>query len=135
MELIKIKHKFEVNKINELIPDFLHDMSLEYNFVIAGGMITSIFNNSEVNDIDIYLTKKEDLLPFVYELKSNATIVSVTDKSLLVNHSGKLINLILFDLPYIVANLLVHLYEAKIENLVYSFQISQFQKGYYLEIY
>lgn len=77
------------------MPSVLAEMSEEYPIYIAGGAVTSVYTNSEINDFDVYLKNEEDIFPFMFELCSVATIISVTDKSVLVNHSGSLINVIL----------------------------------------
>jgi hypothetical protein len=90
VEYLKRKMKF-------VIPEVLLEMAHEYPFYIAGGAVTSVYTNSEINDFDVYLKNKEDIFPFMYEICNVAYIISVTDKSVLLNHSGHLINIILMD--------------------------------------
>lgn len=86
----------EKRRLLDACPDYIIDLAKDYHIIIAGGMITSIFCNREISDIDIYLTNKKDVFPFITELLDNSTLISVTDKSIVVNHSGVLINVVLF---------------------------------------
>lgn len=94
---VMVTNDYLSKRLDNMIPDVLQDMYEDFPFFIAGGAITSLFTNSEVNDLDLYLRDKDSLLEFAYELQNIATIVSVTDKSILVQHSGQLINVILMD--------------------------------------
>jgi len=89
----------EKNKLKQLIPDFLYDLVEDHqNLHIAGGAITSVFTNSDIHDLDIYFTSKIGYTEILTSVLLNSTIVSVTNKSILVNHSGQLLNFILFDI-------------------------------------
>ena len=54
---------FEIEKlkIKQLLGTDVYDMLKETKCVLAGGAITSLFCNREINDFDIYLTSKESL--------------------------------------------------------------------------
>ena len=86
----------EAATIKNSIPDLLTDLAEDYDIVIAGGMVTSVFTKTPVNDIDLYIMKKEHIIPLLLEIMSNATIVSATTKSALFQHNGQFINLIYF---------------------------------------
>jgi molybdopterin-binding protein len=92
-----MKNKFLSGKIKSHIPEMLYEMAEKYPMWIAGGSITSIVTNSEVNDLDIYLKKGSNIFAFAYELQCVSQLVSVTDKSVLVQHSGQMLNVILLD--------------------------------------
>jgi hypothetical protein len=99
-ELEKFTPDFSVEKriLEAKIPDYLLDLSEDYNIVIAGGAITSIFSNQPINDWDLYFTgdNNKDYLNFIVELLSQAIIVSVTDRSMMLKHKEHLINVIYF---------------------------------------
>jgi len=54
---------FEVEKakIKQMIGSDLYDLFKDTKCILAGGAITSLFTNKEVNDFDIYFTSKEGL--------------------------------------------------------------------------
>ena len=68
-----------------------------YDAFIAGGAITSMFTNSEVNDFDVYFSSNSEMVEFLEELDGSYTIMSHTDKATLLVHSGSMIQLIHFD--------------------------------------
>ena len=54
---------FEIEKlkIKQLLGTDVYDMFKETKCVLAGGAITSLFTNKEINDFDVYFTSKESL--------------------------------------------------------------------------
>lgn len=54
---------FEVEKakIKQMLGNDVYDMLKETKCVLAGGAITSLFTNKEINDFDVYFTSKESL--------------------------------------------------------------------------
>lgn len=72
-------------------------MLKSYHVIIAGGCITSLFTNKEVNDVDVYFKSKKDLSDFLYgEMQSN-WVISHTDKALLFKYDNKKIQAIYFN--------------------------------------
>lgn len=57
--------KSEFNKIKKLMSDDTWDALSAYDCIIAGGAITSVYTNREVNDIDVYFRCAEDFVGFV----------------------------------------------------------------------
>lgn len=53
--------EIEKAKIKQAIGTDVYDMLKENKCVLAGGAITSLFTNKEINDFDIYFTSKESL--------------------------------------------------------------------------
>lgn len=49
------------NKLFQVLGDTLVQALRKSNAIIAGGTITSIFSNAEINDFDIYFRSKEDM--------------------------------------------------------------------------
>lgn len=88
---------FEQRLYNEL-PSQYRDMIQHYDCWLAGGAILSLVVGSEINDFDLYFKTKYDAFEFYEEL--NGTLISVTDKSIVVkrHNNGKtyIFNLIIF---------------------------------------
>jgi hypothetical protein len=84
-------------KIKKLVPKYLMELSEDYDLFIAGGAITSICTNREVNDFDVYIKRGCDLFSLLKDICCNSTILSATSKSLFVCHSGININFIFLD--------------------------------------
>ena len=51
----------EKQKIKQIVGSDLYDLFKDTKCILAGGAITSIFTNKDVNDLDIYFTSKEGL--------------------------------------------------------------------------
>lgn len=87
--MIEGKYRYQESKVKQLFPESLLEefKPNEKSFFLAGGAITSIFTNKEVNDLDIYPKTKMayfKLLDFMY---NRATILSCTEKSVYGMHS------------------------------------------------
>ena len=54
-------YTFEKAKIKQMLGNDVYDMLKETKCVLAGGAITSLFTNREINDFDLYFTSKESL--------------------------------------------------------------------------
>lgn len=54
-------YTFEKAKIKQMLGNDIYDMLKETKCVLAGGAITSLFTNREINDFDLYFTSKESL--------------------------------------------------------------------------
>lgn len=72
----------------------LPDLFEQYDVIVAGGAITSMFTGNEVNDIDIYFRDKESFSKFFLEVVSGRvgyfSIAHHTDKSILfTDHDNK----------------------------------------------
>ena len=68
-----------------------------YGAFIAGGAITSLFTNSDINDFDVYFESERELVEFLHELNGGFTVVSHTDKATLLIRDTSKIQLIRFD--------------------------------------
>ena len=68
-------YEFEKIKLKKYLGDTVYQMLKKYDCIIAGGSILSIFNNTEINDIDIYFRNKEDLASFLYNEMSDKWII------------------------------------------------------------
>lgn len=81
MEEIK-KYEYEKKKFSNYLGG-LYDYLKSYNAIVAGGSITSIFSNREINDVDVYFRNKEDLYGFLCEVGKDKFILAKTEKALL----------------------------------------------------
>lgn len=91
-------YEFEKRKLKAYIGDNLYTDLKEYNCFIAGGTITSLFCNKDINDIDVYFRSKKDLAEFMYNnIEYGKWILAKTDKALLVKYGNIEVQLIWFD--------------------------------------
>ncbi len=58
----------ELRKLKKGFPSALWDALGEHGCIIAGGAITSVFTNTEINDYDIYFRSKEDFTKIFQEI-------------------------------------------------------------------
>lgn len=78
-------YQFEKNKLYNHIGQYLVNKFKEHKCMIAGGTITSLFTNSEFNDIDVYFRDEKSIIKFVEECwEDNDWINCLTNKSVLV---------------------------------------------------
>lgn len=61
-------YEFEKNKLKAHLGDNLYSTLKDYNCIIAGGMITSLFCNREINDVDVYFRNTKDLRDFILNM-------------------------------------------------------------------
>jgi len=59
------QYKSEIKKLQNLVSDSVWEILKECNAIIAGGAITSVFCNREVNDVDVYLRNEDDFALFI----------------------------------------------------------------------
>lgn len=90
--------KFEKNKLYNILGDGLIDLLTKYNCYIAGGTITSLFTNSEVNDFDIYFRDEESCVKFIEDVweEGDGYVQIVTNKSVLLKMDSGDVQLIHF---------------------------------------
>lgn len=92
--------EFEKNKLKAFLGKELYSDFKNYNCIVAGGTITSLFCNREINDIDVYFRSKKDIKDFILEVVRDGCemwIVARTKKSLSLKSGDKLIQLICFN--------------------------------------
>jgi hypothetical protein len=118
---------YEKKQLLKYIPDFITEIfeEDEKSFFIAGGAITSIFTEKEVNDIDIYPKTMEALIKLIGSLYRNSTIFSCTDKSIFLNHSGYNLNIIYME-EYKSAEQIFDLFDFTIVMGAYDFDSEEF---------
>ena len=71
-------------------------MLKRYHVIVAGGCITSLFTNKEINDVDMYFKSKKDLSDFLYEEMQANWVIAHTDKAILFKYDNKKIQAIYF---------------------------------------
>lgn len=99
-EPVGVKYPTEEKKLSRYLSDY-KDLFKISNAIIAGGSITSLFTNTEINDIDVYFRNKEDLSRFLCGAFSKECgwlqLMHMTDRSVLLSdHSGLKIQLIVY---------------------------------------
>lgn len=77
---------FEKKKLHNYLGEALYNALKTYNVIIAGGTITSLFTNSDINDIDIYFRSKSDLSNFLLEEMNGKWVIAKTDKAFLFKY-------------------------------------------------
>ena len=93
-----MNYEFEKKKLKAYLGKDIYQALKENQCIIAGGMITSLFCNREINDVDVYFRDSESLEVFLTEnIKNNQWILSKTDKALLVNWNKLKVQFIYFD--------------------------------------
>lgn len=93
-----IDTQFEKNKLYSLLGQDLVDLLKQNKAYVAGGTITSLFSNREINDIDIYFRDEESAINFLVDVwEENKYIVSHTKKATLMLYDDVEIQLIHFN--------------------------------------
>lgn len=92
------QYEFEKRKLYNYLGEELVDLLRSNRCILAGGAITSIFNNRDINDVDIYFRSLESLEELLEDIwGSSKWIVSQTDKALLMKYNELLVQLIYFN--------------------------------------
>lgn len=63
-------------------------MMRAYHIIVAGGAITSIFTNSDINDVDMYFRSKRDLSDFLCNEMDSNWVIAHTDKAFLFKQNN-----------------------------------------------
>ena len=93
-----MNYEFEKKKLKAYLGKDIYESLKAYDCIVAGGMITSLFCNTDINDVDVYFRSMEDLDGFLKEcVRNNKWILSKTDKALLINWHGVKVQLIYFN--------------------------------------
>lgn len=98
-----MKYVNELRKLKKLVNNDVWEMFKRHNVIIAGGAITSVFCNREVNDIDVYFRTPEDYLKFVHDIfqgeyQFRLVVTNVTNRSVLLvdRYTGQHVQLIVY---------------------------------------
>ena len=90
------EYEFEREKLKKYLGTQVYNMLKHYHTIVAGGSITSLFCNREINDIDMYFRSKKDLSDFLYNEMNGNWVISHTDKAILFKYNGIKIQAIYF---------------------------------------
>lgn len=91
-----MKGNYEQNKLKEYLGNSLYSTLKKYNCYIAGGFIRSLFTNNDINDVDIYFRKKEDLRNFLINEMDNKHMLFKTEKAITFRVDSKDVQCIYF---------------------------------------
>lgn len=72
---------FEKNKLKAYLGDDIYNSLKKSKAIIAGGMISSLFTNKEINDVDVYFRDYNSLYLFADQTLSENHVVSHTHKA------------------------------------------------------
>jgi hypothetical protein len=93
-----MSYQFEKNKLYNILGERLVSLLKMHKCYVAGGTITSLFCNREINDVDIYFRSKESLVQFLCDVwESRKYILSHTKKATLLNYDDLDIQLVHFN--------------------------------------
>lgn len=74
--------QFEKNKLYAYLGKELVELLKKYKVIVAGGTITSLLSNKDINDIDVYFRNEESIIDFVSEIWGDSHwVVSHTKKA------------------------------------------------------
>jgi hypothetical protein len=104
---------FEKNKLKSILGDSLYKDLKRFELIVAGGTITSLFTNNEINDIDVYGRCNEDVVGFMTEV--------VEDGSWIVSHTHKATQFSYNSLP---VQLIHYQYFNRVEDIFDSFDFT-----------
>lgn len=81
---------FEKNKLYAYLSKDMVEIFKKYKVYVAGGTITSLFSNREINDIDVYFPNEKSLINFLREMDEDGVwFVSHTKKATLFKYTFK----------------------------------------------
>lgn len=93
-----MSYEFEQKKLLHYIGSDLAELLFHHNAYIAGGTITSLFCNRDINDIDIYFRDEQSLVNFLYDIWDDGRhVVAHTKKATLIRYGDLDIQLVHFD--------------------------------------
>lgn len=88
-------YEYETKALKEYLGGLYYVLK-RYKVFLAGGAITSLFTNKEINDLDIYFRSKEELSDFLYEEMRGNWVVAHTAKAFLFKYQNLKVQAIYF---------------------------------------
>lgn len=67
MQDSQVDTRYEKNKLYDYLGKELVERFKKYKVIVAGGLITSLFTGSEINDVDVYFKNEDSLAGFIGE--------------------------------------------------------------------
>lgn len=120
-----MSNQFEENKLFNYLGD-LTDTLKRYNCYVAGGTITSLFTNRDINDIDIYFRDEQSAIDFLYEVwKEGQWVTALTKKAIMLKYGELDIQLIFFKY-FNSAEEIFDTFDFTINMGAYDFKLDQF---------
>ena len=104
----------------------LYDTFLDYECYLAGGAITSIFTNKDINDYDIFFKHKEDIVRFLNKESYGTNFKS--DYAITIAKNGKTIQLI-YKHEYPIAQDVLNSFDFSVCMGCYDFSTEEFVLG------
>lgn len=104
----------------------LYDNLKKYNCYLAGGAITSIFTNNDINDFDLFFRHKEDIAHFLHEESYGTNFKS--DYAITIAKDGKTIQLI-YKKEYPTAQDVLNSFDFSVCMGCYDFSTEEFVLG------
>lgn len=93
-----MNYTFEKNKLYAYLGKYLVSFMKDYNAYVAGGTVTSLFSNREINDVDVYFPNEKKAIAFLSHLiEDGAWVVSHTKKATQLMYDEKNVQVIHFD--------------------------------------
>lgn len=93
-----MNYTFEKNKLYAYLGKHLVSFMKDYNAYVAGGTVTSLFSNREINDVDVYFPNERKAIAFLSHLiEDGAWVVSHTKKATQLMYDEKNVQVIHFD--------------------------------------
>ena len=96
------QYEFQKKKLMAYLGKNIEHLLRQNNAIIAGGSITSLFCNREINDIDVYVRDEKSLINLISNFYHNAYLMVHTKKATLFykdNVSIQIIHIGYFDKP------------------------------------
>lgn len=119
-------YEFEKKKLENYIGTALYNSLKSYKCFIAGGTITSLFCNRDINDIDIYFRSQNDVIDFLTESWNNKDwVVAHTKKATLIQYGDIQIQLIHFNY-FKTAQEIFNTFDFTVCMGVFDFEIEEF---------
>ena len=95
--------QFEKKRLEQFLGSEMYEYLYDCKAIIAGGFITSLFTNKEINDVDIYFRKESDAVKFAKLMwQGNGWFTFISEKSLSFNfeeNSYQMIHFKYYDSP------------------------------------
>ena len=118
-------YDYQKRKLKRELSD-LYDIFLDYECYLAGGAITSIFTNKDINDYDIFFVLKEDIVRFLNKESYGTNFKS--DYAITIAKNGKTIQLI-YKHEYPTAQDVLNSFDFSVCMGCYDFSTEEFVLG------
>ena len=83
-----MKYNAERKLIEQTIDCNVLELLERYDTILAGGALTSVFTNNDINDLDIYFKNQRDLVSILYEIFLGdfpLVVTNMTNRSIMLH--------------------------------------------------